>query len=237
MEHDELDEIFKNIIQNDKSPLNQKELEAKERTWDALEPQKRIIPFPFWRIASAILFLLLIGNTVYFSQKIDNQHKKYLAIESNYNNLLLSNASLRAEVDKKNEPKVETPFSKPKNNKTIFENPITKSIKPQVIYLKDTVWIANDTVRERDKIVIRDTVFIELPAPNPHFFVENEKELNVELDTLTQHKKPSKIKFVFAKKEIKKVTPIYKYLRINENEIVRKNDSSKSGIITIPIKN
>ena len=77
MEHNELDKLFRDIIRKNDANLSKKEQSGKEEVWQKLElPNKRKV-FPIWKIAAAILLLLLCGTSFIMLGKINKQEQRY----------------------------------------------------------------------------------------------------------------------------------------------------------------
>ena len=82
MEHNDMDEKFRDLIRNDDSDLNEQERSSKEAIWERIDsPQKERIIFPFWQIAASVLLLLLGGAAWLFTNKINQQNQHFAQIE------------------------------------------------------------------------------------------------------------------------------------------------------------
>lgn len=238
MEHDELDDIFKNILNNDNSELSEKERASKENIWEAIDRPKKEMKFSLWGIAAAILLLLLMGSSYFFSQKISGQNQKFVELEKKYNSIHTRYIKLEKELQNREHHKEVEEVKKIEEVSSNFKNTIPKIIERETVFVYDTIWMEKTIIADPLKVIERDTVYIEVPQKKAKEIVKTEFLESKDLKQKQKTKKPSKIEFVFDKKDRIKPTRKNKILQINENGIAKKTKPKKSGgVITIPINN
>jgi len=243
MEQDKLDDLFRNIIREDDTALNEEERASKEVVWNRLELPKKKSRLDFWKIAAAILFLLLSGTMALLMnhQQMEGQRFSHLELE-----LKKTKHALHLLEGKLNESEI----ALNENLKSTIENskiettdnsiPESKTIE-KIVMIHDTIWIGKNIKINEHVRLVKDTVFIEVPAKSPAQWVNEtikEESIEEEIDKkkITKKKKyPSKVEFVFGKKPLAK--PKQKLdLFLNESEFAKK-EKKKGDLITIPINN
>lgn len=250
MEHDDLDKRFRDLIQGDDSYLNEQERNTKEAIWNQIDkPQKEKRIFPFWQIAAAALLLLLIGTSWLFSNKIKNQNLHFSALQKE---LLETKNSLetvqqeftKLELTTNNKLKNNT-LSKVNQAKEVVEVLKTEYVE-NVIYIRDTLFLEKNILPQERIKLIRDTVFIEVPAKQAKRFagLDTKEETSKEKSSVSDpskrliKNKSQKIEFVFGKKTLDKPGQKSPYFLINETELAKKTDKdNKSNLFIIPINN
>jgi len=257
MEHDELDKRFRDLIQNDNSEMNEQERLSKEAIWEEIDsPKKERRVFSsalwadrFWQIAAAVLLLLLGGTSWFFINKINSQELHFAELQKE---LLETQNSLQTvqhdfaqlELTNKLNFKNNTPteLNQPKEVVEVLK----KEFIEKVVYVNDTVFLEKnilpslsaDKAEERIQLV-RDTVYIEIPAKQPARLVDLEKKEATPKDKFSKKKKKSqKMEFVFGKKTLEKPAKRNPLILINGSEVAKKTDKNiKNNVITIPINN
>lgn len=257
MEHDDLDKRFRNLIQNDDSHLNEHERDSKAAIWDridTLQKERRIFPSAplsdrFWQIAAAVLLLLLGGTSWFFTNKVNQQNQHFAQLEKE---LLATKNSLQAvqqdfaqlELNQQSNLKNNTlpRINQPKEVVEVLK----KEYVENVVYVRDTVFLEKnilpnlpaDKAGERIHLV-RDTVYVEVPALRPARLVDLEKEEETPKEKIFKKKKKSqKMEFVFGKKPLDKPSKKSPLILINEAEVAKKpNRGNKSNVFTIPLNN
>ena len=250
MEHDDLDKRFRDLIQNDDSEMNDQERDSKEAIWgEIVTPKKERRIFPFWQIAAAVLLLLLGGTSWFFTNKFNNQKQHFAQLEKE---LLETKKSLEttqqafANLDASNNIDLENNTIPKINQPKELVEILKKEYVEKVVYVSDTVFLEKNILpnfsadKTEEKIqLVRDTVYIEVPAKQPTRLVDLEtKEKTLKENFSKKKKKPNKLEFVFGKKPLQKPAKKSPLILINESEVVRKTDkNTKSNVITIPINN
>ena len=84
MEHNEMDDLFRKMIKEDISELNDQERVSKIDIWNELDVPSRKRNFHFWKIAAAILLLLWGGTGWFFSNKINHKKQEFTQLQNNY---------------------------------------------------------------------------------------------------------------------------------------------------------
>lgn len=240
MEHNEMDKLFRDIINNDKSELKEEEIISKENIWNELDVPNRKRKFHFWKIAAVILFFLWGGTAWFFTNKINQEKQFSNQLEKSYDEVKNSLSSIQIQLEQtkintKGE-NLEPNISDIKEEFSTIPTP-EKEIIEKLVFVNDTIFINESIPLEQLVQVIKDTVFIEVPIQAPIKISQNENEKEIPNEKNLKEKMPSKIEFVFGKKPLKKPTQQNKLIIINENEVAKKTNKTNSNLISIPIKN
>ena len=235
MEHNELDNLFRKSIQGDDSDLNEKELASKKNIWEGLElPQKKRI-FPFWKVAAAVLLLMLGGTSWFFSNKINQQQNDFAQLEMRYNNIKTSLDFVQKELEQTNlslaEQKINVLLKKNNQEKNMK---VQKEYMDRVVYVSDTVLVEKNILPNEKIKLVRDTIYIEVPAKVPSKMVDMNIQKEAPLEKAKGQKKPSKVEFVFDKKALEKPKQKRKYFNVRDTDVANKNKKRKP---IIPINN
>lgn len=246
MEQDDLDKMFRDLIQNDKSELNEQEQLSKKAIWEEIAmPKKRKKIFPFWQMAAAVLLLLLGGTSWFFINKMNNQETHFAKLEKE---LLATKKSLQ--TVQQEFAKLETSKNPEINNNEIAKNEaaevevvtvLQKEFIENIVYVRDTFFIEKNIAAEEKIQLVRDTVFVEVPAKQPTRLVNldtlEKKDLPKEKFS-QKKKKPQKMEFVFGKKPLEKPVKETPSFLINGSEVAKKTRKKvKEHKINIPINN
>jgi len=241
MEPNELDKLFRDVIHNDASELSPKEKKSKSEIWEQLDlPNKdTAVSFPFWKIAAGILFLLLGGSIGIMLNNLNQQKTKFAQLEQDFqavkNELFEVEQKLATTEKLMNASQSETiPTELIPTTNTIIE----KELVDRIVSVRDTVWVEK-IVSAKEKIrLVRDTVFVEVPAKSPARWTSHETKTPVKKDSIQQKKRPSKVEFVFGKKEMKK--PVQKEsIFLWKTDVAKKTKKKKrkNAIFSIPDNN
>lgn len=241
MEQDKLDDLFRNIIQENQEDLNEAELNSKESVWDRLDIHKKGSPFPFWKIAAALLFLIFSGAMIFNSYNRQQEKNRYIQLETELRQTKAALLATEAQLSDSKEALQKSTSSIVKSVEVDSKEkaPSRYTTIERVVTIHDTLWIEKaQKVNEVIKLVT-DTVFIEVPTTAPSQWVnETSKEekaiaIDEEIKEIKKKKTPSKVEFVFGKKPLPK-----RSIKINsfskEGELARKKDNN---LITIPFNN
>ncbi len=240
MEHNEMDDLFRKMIKEDISELNDQERVSKIDIWNELDVPSRKRNFHFWKIAAAILLLLWGGTGWFFSNKINHKKQEFTQLQNNYEEVKNKLTSL--EFTYKSEELankiIKENLKEPnKTTETSTIPVIQKEVIEKIVLVHDTIFINQNISPKQLVQVVKDTVFIEVPVKAPFKMTElkNKKEQSPKYQP--KPKTPSKIEFVFGKKPLKKPILQNKLIIINENEVAKKTTKTNSSLIKIPIKN
>jgi len=243
MEHNDLDKLFRDMIHNDDSDLSKPEQDSKVEVWDQLDlPNKsKRVAFPFWKIAAAVLFLLLGGTSWMMINNINQQEEKYVKLEQEY--LEIKNSLLAVE-EKLNQTKPTVNNEKMNTAPTeaiaqINTSPtLQKEYIDRLVPVYDTIWIEKIIQPNENIKLVRDTVFIEVEAKSPAKWTSLENNPKSSEDSISKKKRPSKVEFVFGKKDLKK--PEQKQsIFLFDSEVAEKpkKKKRKNRIFSIPNNN
>lgn len=235
MEHNELDDLFRKSIQGDDSDLNEKELASKKNIWETLEPPRKKRIFPFWKVAAAVLFLMLGGMSWFFSKKINQQQNDFTQLEERYNNIKTSldfaQNALRNKSTTIAQQKVNVLPKEKKKDVHVIEK---KEYVDRVVFVSDTVFLEKNNNPEEKIKLVRDTIYIEVPVKAPSKMVELEIPNEGLEETVKRKKKPSKVEFVFDKKALEKPKQKRRYFNVKDTDVASKKKKRKP---IIPINN
>jgi len=244
MEQDDLDKMFRDLIQNDKSELNEQERNSKKAIWDEIGmPKKEKKIFPFWQVAAAVLLLLLGGTSWFFINKINQQNTHFAQLEKE---LLLARKSLQT-VQHQFATLEANMGSESYNNEIVNDEiakveavtVLQKEVVEKIVYLKDTVFLEKNIAQKEVIQLVRDTVFIEVPVKRPMRLVDLDtlKKEDFPREKFSKKKKKSqKMEFVFGKKPLEKPSKKNQLILINDSGIAKKSErNNKSNVFTIPI--
>ena len=165
MEQDKLDNLFRNIIREDQSGLNKDERVSKEVIWNRLELPKKKSNFHFWKIAAAVLFLLLSATMALMLNNKQEEGERYSRLKMELEDTKNALFSLEEKLN-------ESEKSFPEKDKSNIENPIVttnyqaskeKEIIEKVVIVHDTIWIEKDQKNNQNVRLVRDTIFIKVP--------------------------------------------------------------------------
>ena len=240
MEHDEMDKLFRNIINEDNFELNDLEKNSMKGIWNQIDVPERKNNFHFWKIAAAILFFLWGGTAWFFSNKINQEKQIFSQLQQNYDEVKNSLTSVQLQLDQANtiaQNENIKPFEQEEKNEMPLSHPIQKEVFEKIVFVHDTIFV-NQNISPTQLIhVAKDTVFIEVPIKASFKMTEFENQLEAPKEKKSTQKIPSKIEFVFGKKPLKKPVQQNKSIIIKDIGIAKKTNKSNSSLITIPIKN
>ncbi|MCP3932034.1 MAG: hypothetical protein GY705_23420 [Bacteroidetes bacterium] len=231
MEHNKLDALFRNMIRNDDTGLNEQEIISKENVWNQLDVFARKGRFHFWKVAAVVLFLLLGGT----SWMMIMQQEKFALLQQDFLNAknalaVIENKLSETTVSKNNNL---TALSDNKEPETITSTKLQKEYIEKLIYVRDTIWTEKNAPPIENIKFVRDTIFIKVPTTAPTKWAKLEVP---ETNMAKKQKQPSKVEFVFGKKPFKK--PIQKNnFIINDSGIVEKTEKQSDGLTPISIFN
>ncbi len=240
MEHNEMDDLFRKIIKEDNTELNDQERASKIDIWNEIEVPSRKRNFHFWKIAAAILLLLWGGTGWFFSKKINHEKYAYTQLQNNYEEVKNKLTSLElADYNEAIANKIEKENSKESDEitETSIAPIIQKEVIEKIVLVHDTIFINQNISPKQLVQMVKDTVFIEVPIKAPFKMTELKNEKEQKPKNQPTPKTPSKIEFVFGKKPLKKPTQQNRLIIINENEVAKKTTKTNSSLIKIPIKN
>lgn len=240
MEHNEMDDLFRKIIKDDNTELNDQERVSKVDIWNEIEVPSRKRNFHFWKIAAVILLLLWGGTGWFFSKKINHEKLAYTQLQNNYEEAKNKLSSLELTYNNEaiaNKKEKENLNEADKITKTSIAPTIQKEVIEKIVLVHDTIFIKQNISPKQIVQVVKDTVFIEVPVKAPFKMTELKNEKNPTPKNQPTPKAPSKIEFVFGKKPLKKPSQQSKLILINENEVAKKTTKTNSSLIKIPIKN
>jgi hypothetical protein len=240
MEHNEMDDLFRKIINEDNTELNDQERISKVDIWNELEMPSRKRNFHFWKIAAVILLLLWGGTGWFFSKKINHKKLAYTQLQNNYEEVKNKLSSLELTDNNEataNKIEKENSIESDEITETTIAPIIQKEFIEKIVLVHDTIFINQNISPKQVVQIVKDTVFIEIPVKAPFKMtgLKNKKEQTPNKQPTP--KTPSKIEFVFGKKPLKKPTRQNKLIIINENEVAKKTKKTNSSLIKIPIKN
>ena len=207
MEHNDLGKLFRDMIQKDESGLTKEELTSKTEICDQLDlPSKgKLVTFPIWKLAAGILFLLLGGSLWMMQSNLKSQATEFANLEQEYELLKNNLAAVEQKLIKENsrvdlqETNIKPTKEIIKTN-TIFE----KEFIDRIVAVRDTLWMEKMVNTPKNIQLVRDTIFIEVPAKSPARWTSLESKTPVVNDSISKKKRPSKVEFVFGKKELKR---------------------------------
>lgn len=241
MEPNELDKLFREVIHNDASEITEKEKSSKVEIWKELDlPTKnKKIVFPFWKVAGGILFLVFSGCLWLMLNNLQHQKANYAQLEEDYREIkkelfLIEQKAIGAKKIMNDHPSEIIAKEEIITKNTIIE----KEFIDRIVSVRDTVWIEKMMDRKETIKLVRDTIFIKVPAKTPARWTNLEEKKTVKEDSILSKKKPSKIEFVFDKEEIKK--PIQEeslFLWKSEFAKKQKKKKSKNAIFSVPDNN
>lgn len=240
MEHNEMDDLFRKIIKEDNTELNDQERVSKIDIWNEIEVPSRKRNFHFWKIAAVILLLLWGGTGWFFSNKLNDDQQAYAQLQNNYEEV---NNKLNTLQFTYNQEATANKIGKEnaKESDEIVETSnapiIQKEVIEKIVFVHDTIFINQNISPKQLVQVVKDTVFIEVPIKAPFKMTELKNEKDPTLEGKSNKKTPSKVEFVFGKKPLKKPSQQHNLIRINESGIAKKSNVPNHGVTTIPIKN
>ena len=240
MEHNKMDDLFRKIIKEDNTELNDQERASKIDIWNELEVPSRKRNFHFWKIAAAILLLLWGGTAWFFSNKINHDQLAYTQLQINYEEIKDKLTTLEFTYKEEAiENKIEKENLKELDEIVEASNTpiIQKEVIEKIVLIHDTIFINQNISPKQLVKVVKDTVFIEVPVKAPFKMTELKNEKDPTLEGKPNKKSPSKVEFVFGNKPLKKPTQQHKLIRINESGVAKKSNVPNPGVTTIPIKN
>lgn len=223
MNNEQLDKQFRNFLRNDDSELTPKELNAKENIWQALDRPKSSSAW-IWKVAVVILLLLLGAVFGLLQNKVAHQTAQHQQLQLA---LMAARDSLQQAKGQLQQSESQLATFEQQQFKSSTKEQSTTIIKYQDKYIdriieqKDTILIEKVRLQAPDTVVVRDTVWVQVP-------------ITIASTTPDQQKKqPSKVEFLFNKppSKSKYKLPIY----INEQAVAKKPSGGNQGIITITI--
>lgn len=230
MGHEELDKLFREIIQDDTNELTEQEVGSKAAIWAAIElPKKERVNFSFWKIAAAILFLLWGSTAYWFTNRTAKQEAQLQQWKQIYST---SQEQLKVVQEELKGTKCTVLEQSPKKpQEIVISKPIVQYLD-KFVEIRDTIWIEKEFPPEVLVEYIRDTVWVETPVveKNPSVLVQHESAPIPDI-----RKIPSKVAFIFGKQPLQTPTGLRIPLIINEHEITKKTEQHNNGLITVKI--
>ncbi len=238
MEHNDLDKIFKEQIEQDSTELSFEELQSKEAIWDSLEitqegqePVRTIGAKRWWALAAALFFLCFGGGLINMYSKLQTQTAKYNNIEQDYNQVVQEFRSVKDQLQQLDQ-KMDVRIEQGRNQKieTIVTAP---QVEPQyiekVIYVKDTVYSIQRIEQVATVEYIRDTIFIkeqneEIGKSSMSIAINPDQDDAEKSKAPIKTSQPKKVEFVIGNKSIEKPNTEKFDIRINGTNVASKNN-------------
>jgi len=239
MEHNELDKIFREQLEQDSIDLNYEELQSKESVWNGLEinkeekaPIKKLTQKRWWLLAAALLLLAFGASTIGMLNRLKTQTVAYDKMEKEYDKVAKEFLYVKKQLqtlDQKMEVKMQEEINQIKES-VALNTEANPQIVEKIIYSKDTIYSIQKVEQKIEQIVkteyIRDTVFIKLPVAEKdtqEIMIAESSEIS-EGKILTKNTQPSKVEFIINNKSTLETPKTEKFsFKINGTNVVRKN--------------
>ena len=229
-----LDQLFGRLLREDERPMSSEEQQAKNRVWKQLQPVAKRRVFPFWKVAVAVLLLLLGSSSIGLWTQLG---ERQMALEQLQQELKATQQNLdEVQAQLADRPGSIAPAPSSEAPQVVVEEKVKTEYVEKLVYQRDTLWLMPEQVVEQVVQVVRDTVFVEVPqAKGAQYASQEATEDSIKMDAKAR-KRPSKVEFVFRKKAPKKPSKVSDFIIIDSG-VAKKQHKDKKGMKPIPIHN